>query len=315
MRIAPEILDTADDVGREAALQIADAIAEAAAEGRTFVLGCPSGRSPIATYANLAALVAERDLDLSTVVVALMDEYVEAAGDGYRAIDPDLPHSCVGFGRREILGLLNAAATPGHRIPDAGLWHPDPAAPAGEYDRALAAAGGIDVFLLASGASDGHVALNPVGAAADTVTRVVPLGEDTRRDNLSTTSLWAGAPHYVAASPNLPVAEALLRTLDQLYHLNLSLKDLARAAQRFNNRVSNLVAADPDVTAYVHDLEQKLNSAEAGEVVDGEGFNPDLSGIHNIPRVGELPSAEEAILDVEAYLRRRREQNGTDDAE
>lgn len=136
-----------------------------------------------------------------------------------------------------------------------------------------------------------------------------------RRESLSTTSLWAGAPHYVAASPNLPVAEALLRTLDQLYHLNLSLKDLARAAQRFNNRVSNLVAADPDVTAYVHDLEQKLNSAEAGEIVDGEGFNPDLSGIHNIPRVGELPSAEEAILDVEAYLRRRREQNGTDDAE
>ncbi|MFE4468712.1 6-phosphogluconolactonase [Leifsonia sp. NPDC056824] len=186
MRIAPEILDTADDVGREAAVQLADGIARAAAEGRTFVLGCPSGRSPIATYANLATLVAERDLDLSHVVVALMDEYVEEAGDGYHAIDPDLPHSCVGFGRREILGLLNAAATPGHRIPEANLWHPDPAAPAGEYDRALAEAGGIDVFLLASGASDGHVALNPVGAAADTVTRVVALGEDTRRDNLGT---------------------------------------------------------------------------------------------------------------------------------
>ena len=136
-----------------------------------------------------------------------------------------------------------------------------------------------------------------------------------RRENMSTTSLWAGAPHYVAASPNLPVAEALLRTLNQLYHLDLSLKDLARAAQRFNTRVSNLVAADPDVTAYVHDLEQKAQHAEAGEDVDGEGFNPDLSGIHNISRLGELPSPEQAILDVEAYLRRRREQNGTDDAE
>ncbi|KQR50746.1 hypothetical protein ASF88_16045 [Leifsonia sp. Leaf336] len=186
MRIAPEILDTADDVGREAAAEIADAIAEAAAHGRTFVLGCPSGRSPIATYAHLAALVAERDLDLSRVVVALMDEYVEEAEGGFRAIDPDLPHSCVGFGRREILGLLNAAATPEHRIPEENLWYPDAAAPAGQYDRALAEAGGIDVFLLASGASDGHVALNPVGAGADTVTRVVPLGEDTRRDNLGT---------------------------------------------------------------------------------------------------------------------------------
>lgn len=184
MRIAPEILDTADDVGRKAGTMIADAIA--AAQGRTFVLGCPSGRSPIATYAHLAALVAERDLDLSRVIVAMMDEYVEEAGDGFRAIDPGLPHSCVGFGRREIFGPLNAAASPDHRIPEGSVWYPDPAAPAGEYDRALAEAGGIDLFLLASGASDGHIALNPVGAASDTVTRVVPLGEDTRRDNLGT---------------------------------------------------------------------------------------------------------------------------------
>jgi len=136
-----------------------------------------------------------------------------------------------------------------------------------------------------------------------------------RRDGISATSLWAGAPHYVAASPNLPVAEALLRTLDHVYDLNLNLKDLARAAQRFNNRVSHLVAADPEVTAYVHDLEQRLSSVDSGEVGGSEGFSPDLSGIHNIPRVGELPSPEQAILDVEAYLRRRREQNGTNDAE
>jgi len=147
-------------------------------------------------------------------------------------------------------------------------------------------------------------------------TGILTAVQDTaRRDGISTTSLWAGAPHYVAASPNLPVAEALLRKLDQIYDLHLSLKDLARAAQRFNNRVSHLVAADPDVTAYVHDLEQRLASGESGETVDADGFSPDLSGVHNIPRMGELPSPEQAILDVEAYLRRRREQNGTNDAE
>ena len=31
-----------------------------------------------------------------------------------------------------------------------------------------------------------------------------------RREGIATTSLWAAAPHYVAAAPNLPVAEALL---------------------------------------------------------------------------------------------------------
>ncbi|MFP3466802.1 6-phosphogluconolactonase [Leifsonia sp. SIMBA_070] len=186
MRIAPEILDTPDEVGRTAAGLIADAIQAATAAGRPFVLGCPSGRSPLTTYEQLAVLVAERDLDLSRVVVALMDEYVEKTADGFRAVDPALPHSCLGFGRREIVDRLNAAARPGRRIPDRNLWSPDPEAQEGDYDRALEAAGGIDVFLLASGASDGHVALNPVGAAADTLTRVVALGEDTRRDNLGT---------------------------------------------------------------------------------------------------------------------------------
>lgn len=186
MRIAPEIFDTPDDVGRAAAARIADAIAAAAAEGRTFVLGCPSGRSPITTYQQLALLIIERELDLRHVVIALMDEYVEEAADGFRPVDPALPHSCVGFGRRDILERLNAVAGPEHRIPDANLWYPDPRAADGDYDRALAEAGGIDVFLLASGASDGHVALNPVGAGPDTVTRVVALGEETRRDNLGT---------------------------------------------------------------------------------------------------------------------------------
>lgn len=191
MRIAPEILDTPDDVGRAAAEQIADAITAANAEGRTFVLGCPTGRSPLTTYEQLAVIVAERDLDLSTVVIALMDEYVEQAGgelagEEFRAVDPALAHSCVGYGERDILGRLNTGARPEHRIPEQNLWHPDPRDQDGAYDGRLAEAGGIDLFLLASGASDGHVALNPVGAAADTVTRVVALGDDTRRDNLDT---------------------------------------------------------------------------------------------------------------------------------
>ena len=186
MSIAPEILATPDDVGRAAATQIADAIEAAARQGRPFVLGCPSGRSPMTTYEQLALIVGERDLDLGCVIVALMDEYVEKTADGFRAVDPSLPHSCVGFGRRDILERLNAAARPGRGIPERNLWYPDPSAADGDYDRALEGIGGIDVFLLASGASDGHVALNPVGAAAGTVTRVVPLGEDTRRDNLGT---------------------------------------------------------------------------------------------------------------------------------
>ena len=151
--------------------------------------------------------------------------------------------------------------------------------------------------------------------------------DTTRREGIASTSLWGAAPHYVAASPNLPVAEALLRNVDQIYDLDLNLKDLNRAARRFTNRVSNLVAADPDVTAYVHTLEERLSGDHptAGETEDtpegiakagGNGrFSPDLSGIHNIPRAGGLPSPEEAIFDIEAFLRRSRKQYGAGDAE
>ncbi len=59
----------------------------------------------------------------------------------------------------QILAPLEAA---GGASPQ--LWYADPADPAA-YDRRIAAAGGIDLFLLASGASDGHVAFNPPGSA------------------------------------------------------------------------------------------------------------------------------------------------------
>lgn len=186
MPVPLEVHDSPTAVGLRAAEVIARGIAAAAAEGRRYVLGCPSGRSPLPTYAELARLVAERGLDLRPVIIALMDEYVSRTGDGFAPVDDRLPHSCVGFARRRILAPLNAAAAPGRGVGEHGLRHPDPAAAPGEYDRELAGLGGIDLFLLASGASDGHIALNPAGTGADSVTRVVALAEATRRDNQAT---------------------------------------------------------------------------------------------------------------------------------
>jgi hypothetical protein len=138
--------------------------------------------------------------------------------------------------------------------------------------------------------------------------------DGARREGIAATSFWAAAPHYVAAAPNLPVAEALLRHVDQIYDLDLSLKELGRAARRFTSKVSSLVAADPEVTAYVHTLEQRLNGTTPASNISDENdsaaggrISPDLSGIHDIPRIGELPTPEEAVLDVEQFLRRKRE--------
>ena len=50
----------------------------------------------------------------------------------------------------------------------------------------------MDLFLLASGAGDGHVAFNPPGTEAAARTRVVALPDSTRRDNLATFPTFGG---------------------------------------------------------------------------------------------------------------------------
>jgi glucosamine-6-phosphate deaminase len=149
---------------------LADEIAERArAAPAPFVLGCPGGRSLRSTYRALAA----RRGTLNGLVVAMMDEYVVAG----RPAAPDAHYSCGRFARDEIAGPLG--------IPAESIWLPDPRDPA-HYDALLSAAGGVDLFLLASGASDGHVALLAPGSPRDGRTAVVDVAESTRRDNLAT---------------------------------------------------------------------------------------------------------------------------------
>lgn len=122
----------------------------------SFLLGCPGGRSLRTTYRALPPL--------RRLVAVMMDEYLPVP-------PPDAHWSCARFAREEIA----AAET----------WLPDPGDP-GAYDERIAAAGGIDLFLLASGASDGHVGFNGPGAPREAGTAVVPLADSTRRDNLAT---------------------------------------------------------------------------------------------------------------------------------
>lgn len=173
------------ELGGAVAREIAHGITQARGDRRRYLLGCPGGRSPRSTYAALAALVREEDIDLAHVVIVMMDDYVVESEGELRRVSPDLHCSVERFARDEILAPLNAAAGPGRGIPSDSMWIPDPRDP-GAYDQRLADAGGIDLFILASGDSDGHVAFNPPGTPADSRTRVIELAESTRRDNLGT---------------------------------------------------------------------------------------------------------------------------------
>jgi glucosamine-6-phosphate deaminase len=152
------VLPTPEAIGETLAAEIAERHDEG--DG-PFLLGCPGGRSLRTTYRALASMTRPFD----RLVVVMMDEYAGAPHDAH--------FSCTRFAREEIAAPLG--------VPPERVWLPDE-----QYDERIDAAGGIEIFLLASGASDGHVAFLPPGSPLDGRTSVVEIAESTRRDNLAT---------------------------------------------------------------------------------------------------------------------------------
>jgi glucosamine-6-phosphate deaminase len=202
-------------IGEALATEIADGIVKASADGRHYVLGCPGGRSPRTTYQALARQAAMRQLDLSGLVLAMMDDYLVPVGEGYAQVPADAHYSCRHFAATEIAAPLSAAVGPGRGITRDRVWFPDPADP-GSYDHRLRAAGGVDLFILASGASDGHVAFNPPGTPREARSRIVRLADSTRRDNLGTFPLFGNlgeVPRYGITVGVATIAEVSARAV------------------------------------------------------------------------------------------------------
>ena len=201
----------AQEVGERLAEEILGLYAAAA--DRPFVLGCPGGRSLRTTYRALAA----RRPDLSRLVALMMDEYVV---DG-AAAPANVHFSCRRFALRELVEPLG--------LREEQVWLPDPADPAA-YDERIVAAGGIDVFLLASGASDGHVAFIPPGSSREGRTTVVKLADSTRRDNVATFPAFSSVDDV----PMHGVSVGLRTIADaRCSRLVLHGRDKRLAAQRF----------------------------------------------------------------------------------
>lgn len=199
MASAPSrVLATPEAIGDYVADVLLARIAHARTLGKRFLLGSPTGRTPRPIFAAMAQRLAAQPADLSHVTLVMMDEYLVEGPSGLAYAPSDAEWSCHHFAEHAILGRLNAVLPPEERIRAGNVWFPHPEDPA-EYEARIAAAGGIDLFLLASGASDGHVAFNPPGAPRDSRTRIIPLSEETRRDNLSTFPAFGtldAVPHH-----------------------------------------------------------------------------------------------------------------------
>jgi glucosamine-6-phosphate deaminase len=186
MPIAPlRTFSSPSSLGDKLAESLLSDIENARASGARFLLGCPTGRTPRPIFEAMARQLAEKPRDISHLVLVMMDEYLVPDGDGLRHAPATEPWSCHYFARVEIAARLNASLPKAQQLRDAAILFPDPHDPSA-YDEQIDALGGIDFFLLASGASDGHVAFNPPGSPRESRTRIIRLSEETRRDNLQT---------------------------------------------------------------------------------------------------------------------------------
>ena len=132
-----------------------------------FVLGLPTGSSPIGMYNELAEMNAKGDVSFKNVVTFNMDEYV-----GLPVDHPESYHSFMWkhfFGRidipKENVNILNGNAD-------------DLDAECAAYEERIRQAGGIELFVGGIG-PDGHIAFNEPGSALTSRTRVMALTHDT----------------------------------------------------------------------------------------------------------------------------------------
>lgn len=162
------ILDDYALVSRWAANYVAEKINQKnPTAANPFVLGCPTGSSPLGMYKELIRMNKEGKVSFKHVITFNMDEYVGLAED-----HPESYHSFMWtnfFNHIDIdpqnVHILNGNA-------------PDLLAECAKYERQIEAAGGIDLFLGGVG-PDGHIAFNEPGSSLSSKTRIKTLTTDT----------------------------------------------------------------------------------------------------------------------------------------
>ena len=142
-----------------------------AEKNKPYILGLPTGSSPIGTYAEIVSLYKQGKVSFKNVVTFNMDEYVgisEAHPESYHYFmwhhlfsHIDIP--------KENVNILNGNAK-------------DLDKECVQYEDKIKSYGGIDFFLGGIGA-DGHIAFNEPGSSLSSHTRLKTLTYDTRLAN------------------------------------------------------------------------------------------------------------------------------------
>ncbi|MFO6422239.1 glucosamine-6-phosphate deaminase [Motilimonas sp. KMU-193] len=170
MRLIP--LDNAKDVGLWSARYIADRINKFAPTAeRPFVLGCPTGGTPLNTYKRLIELNKAGEVSFEHVVTFNMDEYV--------GIAPDHPESYRSFMYNNFFNHINIQDK-NINLLDGNAE--DLEAECQRYEDKIKSYGQIHLFMGGVG-NDGHIAFNEPASSLASRTRIKTLTPDTRIAN------------------------------------------------------------------------------------------------------------------------------------
>jgi len=138
---------------------------------KPFKLGCPTGSSPLGLYRELIKKYEAGELSFQNVVTFNMDEYVKLPEE-----HPESYHSFMWSNffshidiKKENVHILNGNAE-------------DLVKECENYEKAIEAAGGIDLFMGGVG-PDGHLAFNEPGSSLASKTRIKTLTTDTIHAN------------------------------------------------------------------------------------------------------------------------------------
>lgn len=134
---------------------------------KPFVLGLPTGSSPIPTYQRLIKLHKEGKVSFKHVVTFNMDEYV--------GLPTDHSESYHTFMFREFFSHVDI---PPSQVNILDGNAPDLVAECNAYEARIKQYGGIELFLAGIG-EDGHIAFNEPGSSLASRTRIKTLAYDT----------------------------------------------------------------------------------------------------------------------------------------
>ncbi|MHC4678671.1 MAG: glucosamine-6-phosphate deaminase [Planctomycetota bacterium] len=136
-------------------------------KSRPFVLGLPTGSSPLGAYKELIQLSKKGAVSFTHVITFNMDEYV--------GIPEDHPESYHSFMWNNLFSHVDIQKE-NVNILDGNA--PDLEAECSGYEERIKQAGGVNLFLGGIG-PDGHIAFNEPGSSLSSRTRVKTLTYDT----------------------------------------------------------------------------------------------------------------------------------------